>query len=124
MINGSTPLHLAAQDSDRGDQEGRILAIKMLLDTGADPDIADSRGKLPFELSTNPDVREMLGGPAEVPKEEGGAAGGTPVRLIGFGPLRSISHLFRTQALASSLRQHSLKRVKVHDNSGLVLTMC
>ena len=65
MINGSTPLHLAAQDSDRGDQEGRILAIKMLLETGAAPDIADSSGKLPFEYSTNPDVREMLGGPAE-----------------------------------------------------------
>ena len=107
MINGSTPLHLAAQDSDRGDQEGRILAIKMLLDTGADPDIADSRGKLPFEYSTNPDVRALLGGPAEAPKEGEAAASGATVRMFSFGLLWCIGHLGLALSQLLALRGHA-----------------
>lgn len=55
-INGSTPLHLAAQEFDRGDQEGRIEAIKMLLAADADPYIPDMRGKFPSEYSKIPEV--------------------------------------------------------------------
>ena len=39
-INGSTPLHFAAQESERGDQKGRLLCMKMLLAAGAERDIA------------------------------------------------------------------------------------
>ena len=39
-INGSTPLHFAAQESERGDQKGRLLCVKMLLAAGAERDIA------------------------------------------------------------------------------------
>ena len=39
-INGSTPLHFAAQESERGDQNGRLLCMKMLVAAGAERDIA------------------------------------------------------------------------------------
>ena len=38
-FSGATPLHCAAQENDRGDKEGRVLAIKMLLAAGADATI-------------------------------------------------------------------------------------
>ena len=38
-FSGATPLHCAAQDNERGDKEGRFLAIKMLLAAGANPNL-------------------------------------------------------------------------------------
>lgn len=38
-FSGATPLHCAAQENDRGDKEGRLLAIKMLLAAGANPNL-------------------------------------------------------------------------------------
>ena len=45
-FSGATPLHCAAQDNERGDKEGRILAIKMLLAAGANPNLEVSIQKL------------------------------------------------------------------------------
>jgi hypothetical protein len=64
-VSGATPLHCAAQDNDRGDKEGRFLAVKMLLAAGANPNLEDMRGMKPYTLSRNPEVRVALGGPAD-----------------------------------------------------------
>ena len=68
-FSGATPLHCAAQENDRGDQEGRVASLKMLLAAGADVNIRDMRGKRAFQYSTNPEVRVRLGGPAD-PKDD------------------------------------------------------
>jgi hypothetical protein len=72
-FSGATPLHCAAQENDRGDKDGRIKAIKMLLAAGADVNVRDLRGKKPYQYSMNPTVRTNLGGPADPaddPEEE------------------------------------------------------
>jgi len=72
-FSGATPLHCAAGENERGDKEGRLLSIKMLLAAGADATIADMRGKKPYTYSQNPEVRVSLGGaadPADDPDEE------------------------------------------------------
>lgn len=38
-ITEATPLHCAAQDATRGDAEGRVRCIQLLLAAGADPDL-------------------------------------------------------------------------------------
>ena len=38
-FSSANPLHCAAQDNERGDKEGRFLAIKMLLAAGANPNL-------------------------------------------------------------------------------------
>ena len=68
-FSGATPLHCAAQENERGDKEGRVLSIKMLLEKGADVNIKDMRGKKAYQYSQNPEVRVSLGGPAD-PKDD------------------------------------------------------
>lgn len=60
LVTGATPLHFAAQDSDRGDQEGRFLSAKLLLAAGADVDMPDASGRTASEYSTRPDMLKML----------------------------------------------------------------
>jgi hypothetical protein len=64
-FSSANPLHCAAQDNERGDKEGRILAIKMLLAAGANPNLEDMRGKKPCTISGNHEVSVALGGPAD-----------------------------------------------------------
>jgi len=60
FVNSFTPLHCAAQDNDRGDEEGRIEAVKLLVAAGADAEIADQSGRFPVDLSGNPEIRALL----------------------------------------------------------------
>jgi len=39
-FSGATPLHCAAQENERGDKDGRLVSIKLLLAAGADATIA------------------------------------------------------------------------------------
>ena len=64
-FSGATPLHCAAQENERGDKEGRAMAIKMLLESGADTSITDMRGKKAYQYSQNPELRVSLGGTAD-----------------------------------------------------------
>lgn len=68
-FSGATPLHYAAQTTEWGHQEGRVLSLTMLLKAGASPYIEDMRGKKAHAYSIDPDVRLALGGPAD-PAEE------------------------------------------------------
>jgi hypothetical protein len=66
-LTGATPLHFASDDhTGRGDAEGRLECLRLLLAAGADKDIQDVRGRKPYQYSTVPEVRVALGGPAEV----------------------------------------------------------
>ena len=60
LVNGATPLHCAAKDNDRGNQEGRFLSAKLLLTAGADVDMPDASGRTASEYSTRPDMLNML----------------------------------------------------------------
>ncbi|GHP11214.1 hypothetical protein PPROV_000994400 [Pycnococcus provasolii] len=57
---GSTPLHFAAT-AKRNVKE----VVALLLSKGADPDTMDMSGRLPFEMCSDNEVREMLGGPSQ-----------------------------------------------------------
>jgi hypothetical protein len=66
-LTGATPLHFASDDhTGRGDAEGRLECLRLLLAAGADRDIQDVRGRKPYQYSTVPEVRVALGGPAEL----------------------------------------------------------
>jgi len=60
FVNGFTPLHCAAQDNERAEDEGRIQAIKLLLAAGADAEAPDQNGKMPVDLSSNSEIRALL----------------------------------------------------------------
>jgi len=62
-FNGATPVHCCAQDNERGNPEGRKKCVALLVGSGADVNVKDARGKKPFQLSTNDEIRAMLGGP-------------------------------------------------------------
>ena len=92
-LTGATPLHFAADDdTGRGDAKGRRICLQLLLDAGADKDIQDSRGRRPYQNSTNPEVRVALGGPAELADyaEEPAAAGQASRLQAAFGISRCV----------------------------------
>jgi G3E family GTPase len=60
FVNGFTPLHCAAQDNERAEDEGRIQAIKLLLAAGADAEAPDQNGRLPVDLTSNAEIRALL----------------------------------------------------------------
>ena len=49
-FRGATPLHCAVQENDRGDETGRMSAIKMLLAAGADVNICDAQGEMAYQV--------------------------------------------------------------------------
>lgn len=57
---GSTPLHFAAT-AKRNQKE----VVALLLSKGADPDAEDMSGRLPYEMCSDNEIREMLGGPSQ-----------------------------------------------------------
>lgn len=50
---GDTPLHMAAY-------HGRKWAVKTLLYLGANPNLRNNEGKLPYQVARQEDVREVL----------------------------------------------------------------
>ena len=65
-ITGDTPLHLAAQDGDRGDPGGRAASVKLLVAAGASTNIKNKKGRKAYQGCSDPELRVLLGGPADV----------------------------------------------------------
>lgn len=59
-LNGSraTPLHLAAAA-----KQNALSACKLLLASGSNPEASDAHGRFAYELSSDDDVRKLLGAP-------------------------------------------------------------
>ncbi|MFP3234475.1 MAG: ankyrin repeat domain-containing protein [Sulfolobaceae archaeon] len=53
FYNGDTPLHIASQ-------KGRVEIVKILLERGADPWIADNRGHIPLDYAKDSAIRSLL----------------------------------------------------------------
>jgi tankyrase len=62
--NGSTPLHRAVTQTGApgtaGKGEAAIEIVKLLLDAGADPSIANRAGKKPIDYVKGDEVRRLL----------------------------------------------------------------
>ena len=75
-ITGDTPLHLAAQDGDRGDPGGRAASVRLLVAAGASTNIKNKKGRKAYQGCSDPELRVLLGGPADVHDNNPHAGGG------------------------------------------------
>jgi ankyrin repeat protein len=66
--HGSTPLHLAVQDTGRGGaglaraREEQVKIVTILLDAGAQRAARDGTGKTPLDASSEARIKTLLGG--------------------------------------------------------------